>query len=114
MEHTFDYTITLFSPLAKPISKPCLLRLLLTSRSSLLLRLMEPPVSLHGISLTVFPRDFDVYSQLIRRKRLNIRFLFVRLRFRYPFFSPTPRDVNLGSRFGVRRQLRPLWTFTTG
>ena len=128
MEHTFDYTITLFSPLAKPISKPCLLRLLLTSRSLLLLRLMEPPVSLHGISLPVFPRlpawftpagydclfDFDVYSQLIRRKRLNIRFLFVRLRFRYPFFSPTPRDVNLGSRFGVRRQLRPLWTFTTG
>ena len=42
-----------------------------------------------------------------------IRFLFVRLRFRYPFFSPTPHDVNLGSRFGVRRQLRPSWTFTT-
>ena len=42
-----------------------------------------------------------------------IRFLFVRLRFRYPFFSPTPRDVNLGSRYGVRWQLRPLWTFTT-
>ena len=42
-----------------------------------------------------------------------IRFLFVRLRFRYPFLSPTPRGVNLGSRFGVRRQLRPLWTFTT-
>ena len=42
-----------------------------------------------------------------------IRFLFVRLRFRYPFFSPTPHDVNLGSRYGVRRQLRPLWTFTT-
>ena len=29
-----------------------------------------------------------------------IRFLFVRLRFRYPFFSPTPHDVNLGSRYG--------------
>ena len=42
-----------------------------------------------------------------------IRFLFVRLQFRYPFFSPTPHDVNLGSRYGVRRQLRPLWTFTT-
>ena len=42
-----------------------------------------------------------------------IRFLFVRLRFRYPFFSPTPHDVNLGNRYGVRRQLRPLWTFTT-
>ena len=36
-----------------------------------------------------------------------IRFLFVRLQFRYPFFSPTPHDVNLGSRYGVRRQLRP-------
>lgn len=45
--------------------------------------------------------------------RPYIRFLFVRLRFRYPFFSPTPHGVNLGSRFGVRRQLRPLWTFTT-
>ena len=42
-----------------------------------------------------------------------IRFLFVRLRFRYPFFSPAPHDANLGSRYGVRRQLRPLWTFTT-
>ena len=42
-----------------------------------------------------------------------IRFLFVRLQFRYPFFSPTPHDVNLGSRYEVRRQLRPLWTFTT-
>ena len=43
----------------------------------------------------------------------HIRFLFVRLRFRYPFFSPTPHGVNLGSRYGVRRQLRPLWTYTT-
>ena len=38
MEHTFDYTVTLFSPLAMPISEHCLLRLLLTSHSSLLLR----------------------------------------------------------------------------
>ena len=42
-----------------------------------------------------------------------IRFLSVRLRFRYPFFSPVPHNTNLGSRYGVRRQLRPLWTFTT-
>ena len=42
-----------------------------------------------------------------------IRFLFVRLRFRYPFFSPISHDTNLGSCYGVRRQLRPLWTFTT-
>jgi len=43
----------------------------------------------------------------------SIRFLSVRLRFRYPFFSPVPHDTNLGSRYGVRWQLRPLWTFTT-
>ena len=57
--------------------------------------------------------DFVTLDPLIRRIRLNIGFLFVRLRFCYPFLSPTPHDVNLGSRFGVRRQLRPLWTFTT-
>ena len=38
MEHTFDYTVTLFSPSATSISELCLLRLLLTSHSSLLLR----------------------------------------------------------------------------
>ena len=38
MEHTLDYTVTLFSPSATPISGLCLLRLLLTSHSSLLLR----------------------------------------------------------------------------
>ena len=57
--------------------------------------------------------DFVTPCPLIRRIRLTIGFLFVRLRFCYPFLSPTPHDVNLGSRFGVRRQLRPLWTFTT-
>ncbi|MBQ5761203.1 MAG: hypothetical protein IIW02_00125, partial [Clostridia bacterium] len=31
---------------------------------------------------------------------------FVGLRFRYPFFSPTPHDANLGSHYRVRRQLR--------
>ena len=57
--------------------------------------------------------DFVTLGPLIRRIRLSIGFLFVGLRFRYPFLSPAPRDANLGSRFGVRRQLRPLWTFTT-
>ena len=38
MEHTFDYTVTLFGPSATPISELCLLRPLLTSHSSLLLR----------------------------------------------------------------------------
>ena len=127
MGHTFDYTVTLFSPSVSSISESYLLRLLLTSHSSLLLRRVSSSVRPHGINLPVFPRlpawftptgygcllDFAAFSQLIRRKRLNIRFLFVRLRFRYPFFSPTPRDVNLGSRYGVRRQLRPLWTCTT-
>ena len=56
---------------------------------------------------------FVTSSPLIRRIRLSIGFLSVRLRFRYPFLSPTPRGASLGSRFGVRRQLRPLWTFTT-
>ncbi len=57
--------------------------------------------------------DFVTFGPLIRRIRLCIGFLFVRLRFRYPFLSPTPHGVNLGSRSGVRRQLRPLWIFTT-
>ena len=50
---------------------------------------------------------------LIRYTSLIIRFLFVRLRFCYCFFSPTPHDVNLASRFWVRCELRLLWTFTT-
>ena len=52
MEHTFDYTVTLFSPSAQVV--PCLLWLLLTSHSSLLLRLMRPPVRPHGISRQSF------------------------------------------------------------
>ena len=57
--------------------------------------------------------DFNAFSRLIRPMSLNIRFLFVRLRFCYCFFSPIPHDMNLASRFRVRRKLRPLWTFTT-
>ena len=55
MEHTFDYTVTLFSPLAQPVSESCLLRLLLTSHSSLLLRLMEPPVRPPQLRCVLFP-----------------------------------------------------------
>ena len=51
--------------------------------------------------------DFATCGPLIRHTGLGIRFLFVRLRFRYPFFSPVPRGTNLGSRYEVRRQLRP-------
>ena len=126
MEHTFDYTVTLFSPSATSISELCLLRLLLTSHSSLLLRYIsvcetsrDKPASLssstcliyaHGLRLPFGLRClWPAYPPCTP----CIRFLFVRLRFRYPFFSPTPHDANLGSRYGVRRQLRPLWTFTT-
>ena len=52
--------------------------------------------------------DFTACSQLIRLIRLLIGFLFVGPRFRYGFFSPTPHDVKLASRYRVRRQLRPL------
>ena len=51
--------------------------------------------------------DFVTFGPLILRMRLSIMFLFVGLQFRYPFFSPAPHDINLGSRFEVRRQLRP-------
>nr|DAY68104.1 MAG TPA: hypothetical protein [Caudoviricetes sp.] len=43
--------------------------------------------------------DFATLCPLVRHTSLGIRFLFVRLRFRYPFFSPAPRDTNLGSRY---------------
>ena len=55
MGHTFDYTVTLFSPSALPIPGLCLLRPLLTSHSSLLLLRVSQPVRPHGISLPVFP-----------------------------------------------------------
>ena len=103
-----------------------LLRPLLTSHSSLLLRYIpacetsrDKPASLsssacliytHGLRLPLGLRCLMPAYPLCAP---YIRFLFVRLRFRYPFFSPIPRDTNLGSRYGVRRQLRPLWTFTT-
>ena len=64
------------------------------------------PLDLH-MRITVAFLDFVTFSPLILRMRLGIKFLFVRLRFRYSFFSPAPHDINLGSRFKVRRQLRP-------
>ena len=54
------------------------------------------------------PFGFTAFCQLVRLMRLSIGFLSVRPRFRYPFFSPIPHDMNLGSRYRVRRQLRPL------
>ena len=72
-------------------------------------------VYLHGlrIKVTVAFRSFTVCSQLVRLIRLSTMFLFVRPRFRYCFFSPERRHPKLASRSGVRRQLRPSWTFTT-
>lgn len=126
MGHTFDYTVTLFSPSATPISGLYLLWLLLTSHSSLLLRHFpacetsrDKPANLssstcliytHGLRL---PFGLHCLAPAYPPCVPYIRFLFVRLRFRYPFFSLAPYDVDLGSRYGVRRQLRPLWTFTT-
>ena len=72
------------------------------SRQSFLVYLLDL-----RIRVTVAFLDFVTLSPLILRIRLGIKFLFVRLRFRYPFFSPIPHDINLGSRFKVRRQLRP-------
>ena len=55
--------------------------------------------------------DFNTYGRLIRPMSLNIRFLSVRLRFRYCLFSPIPHDMNLTSRFRVRLQTTPLVDF---
>ena len=126
MEHTFDYTVTLFSPSATSISGLYLLWPLLTSHSSLLLRYIsacetsrDKPASLSSSTCLIYAHGLRLPFGLRCLRSAYppctpyIRFLSVRLRFRYPFFSPTPHDVNLGSRYGVRRQLRPLWTFTT-
>ena len=100
--------------------------LLLTSCSSLLLRLLSSarPRGISRQSFLVYPLDlhtrvtvafwvFDICGHLARRVCLHIQFLSVGPRFRYCFFSPAPHGTNLASRYGVRRQLRPLWTFTT-
>ena len=65
------------------------------------------------IKVTVAFWNFTAFCQLVRLIRLGIRFLFVRPRFRYCFFSPKGRPLKLASRYGVRWQLRPVWTFTT-
>ena len=72
-------------------------------------------VYLHGlrIKVTVAFRSFTVFGQLVRLMRLSTMFLFVRPRFRYCFFSPERHHSKLASRYRVRRQLRPTWTFTT-
>lgn len=91
-------TVTAF----KDIGLPSSTRPRGISRQSFLVYLLDL-----RIRVTIAFLDFVTLSPLILRIRLGIKFLFVRLRFRYPFFSPAPRDTNLGSRFKVRRQLRP-------
>ena len=66
------------------------------------------------IKVTVAFGNFTVVCQLVRLIRLCIRFLFVRPRIRYCFFSPKRHHLKLASRYRVRRQLRPEWTFTFG
>ena len=87
---------------SKDIGLPSSTRSRGISRQSFLVYLLDL-----RIRVTVAFLDFVTLGPLILRIRLGIKFLFVRLRFRYPFFSPAPRDTNLGSRFRVRRQLRP-------
>ena len=72
-------------------------------------------VYLHGLrnKVTVAFRSFTVFGQLVRLMRLGTMFLFVRPRFRYCFFSPERHHSKLASRYRVRWQLRPTWTFTT-
>lgn len=64
------------------------------------------------IKVTVAFGYFTVFSQLVHLIRLSIRFLFVRPRVRYCFFSPERHHSRLASRYRVRRQLRPRRTFT--
>ena len=110
----------------RPFQDLCLLWLLLTSHSSLLLRYIpacetsrDKPASLSSSTCLIYAHGLRLPFGLRCLRSAYppctpyIRFLSVRLRFRYPFFSPVPHDTNLGSRYGVRRQLRPLWTFTT-
>ena len=90
-------TVTAFKDRIPPSTRPHGI-----SRQSFLVY----PLDLH-MRITVAFWDFLTFGPLILRMRLGIKFLFVRLRFRYSFFSPAPHDINLGSRFKVRRQLRP-------
>lgn len=99
------------------LAQPFGLRLLwplLTSHNSLLLQLMEPPVRSHGINFRFFLVYLLIYAGGLRLSlglrclepahlptTPHIRFLFVRIRFRYPFFSPTSHDANLGNRHGL-------------
>lgn len=99
------------------LAQPFGLRLLwplLTSHNSLLLQLMEQPVRSHGINFRFFLVYLLIYAGGLRLSlglrclepahlptTPHIRFLFVRIRFRYPFFSPTSHDANLGNRHGL-------------
>ncbi|WP_145992917.1 hypothetical protein [Hoylesella timonensis] len=65
------------------------------------------------IKVTVAFRNVTAFGQLVRLIRLSIRFLFVRPQVRYCFFSPKGCPLKLASRYRVRWQLRPEWTFTT-
>lgn len=128
-EHTFLINVTNYSVLRHILHEERLLRPLLTSCHWLLVspqkkgELTRP----HGINHTSFivylPNlrtkvtvafgNFTAFRQLVRLIRLSIRFLFVRPRICYCFFSPKYHHLELASRYRVRWQLRPEWTFTT-
>lgn len=98
----------------------CLLRLLPTSHSSLLLQLLKPPVRSLGISpysFLVSPLDLRPWVTAVSMTSLystNLPSIYASLSIFYsqgcdfstPFFSPVPPGTNIMSRSKVRRQLR--------
>ena len=112
MRHTFDYTVTLFDPSAflPTMASADFSQFVVTTTNEIVCETSRD-------KSVFFPRlpsrstpmgygylsGFVVLSQLTHHKRLVIRFLSVGLRFRYLFFSPIPHDINLESRFKVRR-----------
>ena len=114
--YILDWRCELFGP------SPCsawerLLWPLQTPRHSLLLSLRTAEVSRDSltsfivylpnlrIKVTIAFWIFTAFCLLVRLIRLSIRFLSVRPRVRYCFFSPKGRPLKLASRYGVRWQL---------
>ena len=82
---------------------------------------MEPPVRSHGINFQFFLVYLLIYAGGLRLPlglrclepahlptTPHIRFQFVRIRFRYPFFSPTSHDANLGNHHGLSATTPPV------
>lgn len=116
VKHTLDYTITLLIPLSIPISRLHLLWLLLTSHCSLLLQLMKPSsfssftclIYIYGLRL---PFGLRYLSPAYPPYMPYIRFLFIKLWFRYLFFLLAPHSIKLKSPQEVCRKTIPLVNF---